>query len=133
MERTTTRRKLRRQYLWQKYEAYGYVVFFAGLIAGTTACLVNNVVLYTQQGNRNSIILVILLALCVTIYINSIYKVRQTLKALPYVPPIDTASLPVAEMLVRGSDAPPLKQSAALLRPAGEQVTEPQELLRALR
>ena len=132
MERTTTRKKLRRQYLWQKCEAYGYVVFFAGLIASTTVCLVNNMVLYSQQGNRNSIILVILLGLCVTIYINNIHKVRQTIKTLPYVPPFDTASLPIEEVLVRGADAPPLKQSEALLRPAGEQVTEPQELLRAI-
>ncbi len=132
MDQMKNPKRLRREYLWGKCEAYGYVVFFIGLIAGTVACLVNNAVLYSQQGHRSYIVLVVLLGFCAIIHINNIRKVRVMLKTMAYVPPIDTHTLPVEEVLVRGSDAPSLQQSEALLRPARDQATEPQELLRSI-
>src|SRR5580658_4824254 len=97
MERLTKHRRLRREYLWHKCEAYGYFIFFSGLIVGTTACLVNNAVLYTQQGQRSYILLVVLLGLCTTVHVNNIRKVRQMLKTMPYVPPIHRNTLPVED------------------------------------
>jgi len=55
----------------------------------------------------------------------------STAALLPYIPPIAPNTLPVEEVLVRGSQEPTQEQRTVLLRAAGEKDDKPEQLLRA--
>jgi hypothetical protein len=132
MDKVSNWKRLRREYLWQKVEAYGYVALFIGLIAGTTVCMVNDAILFSQQGYLSYIVLAALLGLGAMIHVNSIRKVGRMLKDLPYVPPVVAEALPAEEVLVRSSDEPPHMSCETLLRPAGGQEAKTGDLLHIL-
>lgn len=50
---------------------------------------------------------------------------------IPVVPPVNIATLPAEEVLVRGSEAPSFAQSEVLLRATQAAETPQEELLRA--
>jgi hypothetical protein len=56
----------------------------------------------------------------------------SVLTRIPYVPPITADTLPADEVLVRGSEEPPIEQSEVLLRAAKGVETPKEELLRVI-
>jgi hypothetical protein len=60
-----------------------------------------------------------------------IYRAATHGKKIPYVAPVTTSTLPADEILVRGSEEPPVAQSEVLLRAAQGDETPKEELLRA--
>ncbi len=56
--------------------------------------------------------------------------IKREIDALPYAPPVTSDDLPADEILVRGSEEPPVVQSDVLLRAANEVEAPKDELLR---
>jgi hypothetical protein len=124
MKQVPDRKKLRREYLRRKAIAYG----IGGLVP--VLSLIFGLWLYHSDLNaitRHGFLFCVLLVYFVWI---AVKVSREAIKGVPYVPPIVTGTLPADEILVRGSDQPPVAQSEVLVRAANEQETPKEELLR---
>jgi hypothetical protein len=144
MEKAPDRRKLRQEYLKTKAGAYvrGTVGATLLLPAVLTFFLLAAITLVLGLFAMNphgaiSFLVACIISLCLTIasaaLVRWCWRVRHEFKRaseLPYVPPVTAATLPAEEILVRGSEEPPVQQSEVLLRAAKPQETPEEELLR---
>jgi hypothetical protein len=152
MKQVPDRKKLRREYLKKKIGAtavtgIGGVAF---LPCAFFSAVFFSVGLYlflyfiTDLGHRPLSMLVLrnscawslvglLLAIVARSSWRGIRRSRQDLAALTYIPPITPNTLPADEILVRGSEEPPIAQREVLLRAAKQEETPKEELLRVSR
>lgn len=145
MDRVPNRAKMRREYLWNKGRlllGFG-VVGMLTTLAASTALLILVLILFTLHGRFHGGIYDFVGLLIAVAYFGSfalaglggIAVCKRQLnwaREIAYVPPVgkQIAALPIREFLLRGSQASPASPEE-LLRPAGEQETIVEELLRA--
>jgi hypothetical protein len=123
------RKRLRQEYLRKKGKAYAMLVAW---LIGLVAIVVMMYFSYLGMHHRSGWFAV----LGILFYARIIWKgwraVDRSHKEmrLAYIPPVTPDTLPVEEILVRGSEEPPVVTSAILLRAANGQETAKEELLR---
>jgi hypothetical protein len=137
MKQVPDRKRLRREYLTKRADVYAKMIGSAAMalvgIAIIASCGFINIA--PIKGYISSWILFLIgLLLLAMVILNAAAKrhteIRRELDAIPYVPPVSPDTLPTDEILVRGSEEPPVMQSEVLLRAATGQETPKEELLR---
>ncbi len=138
MKQVPDRKKLRREYLRKKVR-YSTVIVLC--LVGTI-CFVPFVIQNTMESIRNfspaslgisAFILQggLMIWLGISAMRLHLHHARTQAKKLTFVPPVTADTLPAEEILVRGSQEPPVVRSDILLRVPDEQNTLPEELLKA--
>jgi hypothetical protein len=144
MKQAPDRKKLRREYLKKKANAYGdaaiYAIMFTPTFMLAVGCALSLVMWLiwppeVWENRTTDLALSIIGALLcgpASWYCRKRMKESEQLAAkVPYVPPVTPDTLPADEILVRGSEEPPVVQSEVLLRAAkAGQETPQEELLR---
>jgi hypothetical protein len=138
MKQVPDHKKLRREYLDKRREAISAIRTF--LIAACACvgmiCFFVSTLKYDNSSNTRgaAIVLVFILVGGMVMHIRCARHYMKELKEVDrqyYVPPTDKHA--PAEILLRGSEEPPVEQSEVLLRAAQEHETAKEELLRAIR
>lgn len=140
MDRVPDRKKLRRDYLRKKR------LISVGLGTGFTASAMLAIwgilsvrrAVTTYPGSLLhdplALIAVCFMALvwlcCSGIFGYATVRIRKVVPELAYVPPVTTENLPAEEVLVRGSEEPPVAQREVLLRASTGVDTPKEQLLR---
>jgi hypothetical protein len=140
MEKVTERRQLRREYLRKKARQRLYMVcgVVTVLFGYALTCMMRGAVLepVKEHPDLPTTLRASFVAVCVMAFYGLlVYGANRMIKSaqkiqVQYVPPVTADTLPADEILVRGSEEPPIAQNAVLLRAAKGQETPAEELLR---
>jgi hypothetical protein len=145
MSKVTERKRRRWEYLKKKGATYSNVALYSALfvpaltIAGLCGIAAVMILFIGPNDILSSLFAIGLLLGCglsgaLSWYCrNRILASQRQARQLSYVPPVTPKTLPAEEILVRGSEEPPVQQSEVLLRAAkpGQQEMSAEELLRA--
>ncbi len=144
MKQVPDRKRLRREYLRKKGGGYismiisMLVILITGLMFLMFTFYILWLVLFIRGGRTPFHVLLGVLSVCMASgigfaiwhLVRDLRETRQKVALMEYVPPIKAGALPIDEILVRGSEEPPVAQSEMLLRAPQAQVTSKEELLR---
>jgi hypothetical protein len=148
--RAPDRKKLRRDYLKQRVRAYAGAILctwlFVPALLVTLGLAMAAVSILIASGSDNPIgyglgvIIFGILACCSaaaglfawSLWQEGIRFIKVEAALVPYAPPVNPDTMPAEEVLVRGSDEPPVAQSEILMRAADGAETPPEELLRVI-
>ncbi len=125
------RKHLRREYLRKKGHAYALFTLNGALLLPFLVLACASFILSFVWVGLPGIYLSALFAWCTYSCWRGIQDGMNEAKSLPYIPPVTPDTLPPDEILVRGSEEPPVAQSEVLLRAAkATQEAAKEELLR---
>jgi len=133
VKQVSDRKKLRREYLRKKGKAHSKSVLYGAICVALWVMVALFLFFVNEPGVHMppmDYAIATIICLAAVWFTSQLVKSEAEAKLVPYVPPVTPNTLPADEILVRGSEEPPVAQSDVLLRAAKEQETPQEELLR---